>query len=254
VTSITGLVLPIARLVEEIERKRGIPVLVDGAHSPGMVPLDLRQLGASWYTGNAHKWLCAPRGCALLYAAPGQRASTWPLVLSHGLTDSRPARGERPLLHTRFDWQGTDDVSAWLALPAALDALRDVAAALGLVGSDVTHGDAIEALAARNRALVLAGRDLLLDRWGVAAPCPPSMIGSLAAIALPALQRPPPPSTCGFIDPLGDWLLTEAGVEVPVQPFPRAGCRTLRISAAPYNTMADYERLADAVAPWLPGA
>lgn len=131
VTSITGLVLPIARLVEEIERKRGIPVLVDGAHGPGMVPLDLRQLGA---------------------------------------------------------------------------------------------------------------------------PCPPSMIGSLAAIALPALQRPPPPSTCGFIDPLGDWLLTEAGVEVPVQPFPRAGCRTLRISAAPYNTMADYERLADAVAPWLPGA
>lgn len=110
ITSPTALVLPLERIAAEA-RKVGARVLVDGAHAVGQVPLDLTRLGVDWYVSNAHKWLFAPRGTAFLYAAPEAATLTSPPVVSHHVGLGFPRS---------FDWIGTRDYTAWLALPAAL--------------------------------------------------------------------------------------------------------------------------------------
>jgi isopenicillin-N epimerase len=111
ITSPTALVMPLDRIIPVL-RRAGARVLVDGAHGVGQVPLDLAALGADWYVSNAHKWLYAPRGCAILFAAGDVAAMTRPTVVSHYIERGFPAC---------FDWVGTRDYSPWLAIPAAID-------------------------------------------------------------------------------------------------------------------------------------
>ncbi len=236
VTSPTGLVFPIAAIVRALAA-RGVDTLVDGAHAPGMVDLDVASIGAAYYTGNCHKWLCAPKGAGFLWVRRDRQPGVRPLAISHGATVPRTDRS-RFLLE--FDWTGSLDPTAWLCVPDALDT----------VGGLLPGG--WPAVRATNRELALDARRLLCDALRVAPPCPEDMIGSLATVPLPDQSDG---GVAPFAsDPLADRLLVRHRIEVPVSAWPAPPRRVLRISAQLYNTRAQYERLAGALVEELSAA
>jgi isopenicillin-N epimerase len=228
VTSPTALILPIEELVAALEPS--VPVLVDGAHGPGMLPLRLDRLGASWYVGNCHKWLCAPRGVGFLWAREDRRDGLYPPVISHGWSRPEPER-----FHAMFDWTGTDDPTPILSLPVAIEFLA-------------AHGG-LEEVMAHNRRLALAGRAALLDALGVEPPAPVDMIGSMASVPLPRSERP----ADDLVDPLTRRLRDIHRIEVPVFYWPEPPHRVVRISAHLYNRPTEYRRLAEALTVELGG-
>jgi isopenicillin-N epimerase len=230
VTSQTGLVLPIEALVREL-RTRGVETLVDGAHAPGMLPLNVAAIGAAWYTGNCHKWICAPKGAAFLYTRPDMQEQTRPIVISHGANSTRTDRS-RYLIE--FDWVGTDDPTAVLSVPEAIR----------FMGQLMPGG--WPAIRETNRQLVLRGRDVLCTALGIAPPCPDEMIGSLASLPLPDGDGRPGTSPL-YADPLQDLLLQQFHIEVPVIPWPKPPKRLIRLSAQVYNGDGDYEQLGHAL-------
>ncbi len=223
VTSPTGIVLPIERIVRSLEG-RGVAVLVDGAHAPGMVPLAIDRMAPSFYTGNFHKWICAPKGAAMLWVREDRRAMMHPTTISHGYT----ARTSRGAFHDEFDWTGTDDPSPWLLVGRAARTISEMAGSM-------------EALMQSNRALALEARRILTTKLGITAPAPESMIGSLVAVPLA-----PRSDDGGERDPLYE-ALTAQRFRVPVMPWPGLRDRILRVSAQRYNDASQYEALADAV-------
>jgi isopenicillin-N epimerase len=219
-------VFPIERLVADLAA-RGVDTLVDGAHAPGMVPLDLRALGAAYYTGNGHKWLCAPKGAAFLFVRRDRQAAIRPLIVSHGANSPRT---DRSRFRLEFDWTGTGDPSPQLCLP---ESIRQVGALLP---------GGWPAVMARNHALACAARRRLCAALGVPPPCPETMLGSLASVPIPD----------GLREPLHLALFEKHRIEVPVMAWPAVPRRILRVSAQLYNEMADYERLAEALPALLP--
>ena len=224
VTSPTGLVLPVERLVLPLQR-HGAFVMVDGAHAPGMLPLDLDALGAAAYTGNMHKWPCAPKGAAFIHVRRDRQAQVRPLVISHGANSPRT---DRSRFRIEWDWTGTSDPTPWLCIPAALRA----------VGAMVPGG--WPEVMARNRASALLGRDLLCEALGIERPAPDDMIGSLASVPLPDAHVAPAPPL--YIDSLQDALWAR-GIEVPVMPWPAWPGRALRIAPHLYTEREEIERL-----------
>jgi isopenicillin-N epimerase len=236
VTSPTALVLPITAIVRELDR-RGVDTLVDGAHAPGMVPVDLDELDAAYWTGNAHKWLCAPKGSAVLHVRIDKRDALRPLVVSHGANDPRTDR-TRFLL--RFDWTGTTDPTPWLAIPAAIRFVGGV------------HPDGWAGLMAANAALARIGRDRICAALDVPPPAPDAMLGSMATVPLPNLAATP-----AAAERLQAALFDEDRIEVPVLTFPVRGALAtgeaprsvlVRISAQLYNRPEEYAWLADRLA------
>ncbi|MCH7226106.1 aminotransferase class V-fold PLP-dependent enzyme [Haloferula sp. A504] len=232
VTSPTALIFPIDRLVSEIQG-RGIDVLVDGSHAPAMVPLDLDALGAAYYTGNCHKWMCAPKGAGFLHVRRDRQEPIVPAVISHGMNMRRPGRSR---FHDLFDWIGTIDPTPWICVKDSIEFLESAFPG-GAAG-----------LAARNRRLALAARDLLCRALSGDPPAPNSMLGTMATVVLPDESQPdqmdfttsPSPSL-----PLYCHLLREHNIDVPVSPWPAPPRQTLRISAQAYNHLAQFERLAE---------
>jgi isopenicillin-N epimerase len=240
VTSATGLVLPVEALVRGLQ-SRGVDVLVDGAHAPGMVPIDLNALNAAYYTGNLHKWVCAPKGAGFLHVRRDRQAGIMPNIISHGYSVPRPGRSR---LHDLFDWVGTLDVSPWLCVKEAIAFIR------GLVppgpGEDGSH-----ALMRHNRDLALRGRRMLCEALGSAPASPEEMIGSLAAVWLPDDPDPeggrdestsPTPQHS-----LQSALMSRFSIEVPAYHFPKPPRRVVRISAQVYNDVGQYQRLIEAL-------
>jgi isopenicillin-N epimerase len=228
VTSPTALVFPIERLVAAL-RERGVETIVDGAHAVGQVPLDLDRLGAACYTSNAHKWLCAPKGAAFLHVRRDLHDRIHPLVVSHGFEESGPGR-----FHAEWDWTGTDDPSAWLSIPECLRFLESLRP-----GGLAAHMQA-------NHALAVRGRAILLESLGVGSPAPESMLGSMAAIPLPASDAKAP---LGRIpcERIPQWT-RERGIESWFFPWACAGGKLVRISAQAYNDESQYRALASLLA------
>ncbi len=231
ITSATGLVLTIERLVSELE-SRGVPVLVDGAHAPGMLPLDVTALGASFYTGNLHKWVCAPKGAAFLHVRPDWQDRVRPTCISHGANMPTDARSR---YLNEFDWTGTQDFSPWLALPAAIE----------LVGS--RHPGGWRGLMEANRARALAARPLVCDALQCEVPAPDGMIGALVSLPMPSMPQLAAPASVFDRDPVQEALYAQR-IEIPVSHWPAPGQRVIRYSSQDYNTADDYEALATALA------
>ncbi len=229
VTSSTALILPIAEIVGEL-RRGGVMTLVDGAHAPGMIPVDLAGIGADVYVANCHKWLCAPKGAAFLAAAPDIRERLVPLAVSFGYT-AEGTEGSR--FHAMFDWTGTDDPTAHLSVPRALEV---VAGAMVGGWSEVMR---------HNHDLAITGRRLAHEVLGEPIVTPASLFGSMAAIPLPDMD-----GGAVYTDPLQTFLREKHDVVIPVTPGPRPRQRWLRLSAQIYNDVDDYERLANALEEW----
>jgi isopenicillin-N epimerase len=241
VTSPTAVAFPIERIVPALA-ERGIDTIVDGAHAPGMLPLDLDRLGAAYYTGNLHKWVCAPKGSAFLHVRRDRQAAIRPATLSHGANAPLTPAGPSRFRH-EFDWQGTGDPSGWLAVPDAI----------AFVGGLLEGG--WPAVMARNRALASESGAKLARALGTGEPAPADLLGSMVALPLPLegpLGGPPAAGASSPLDtdPLQDALLERFGIEVPINPWPVPAAdppapprRLIRVSAALYNDAADVDRL-----------
>jgi isopenicillin-N epimerase len=217
ITSESALIMPVSAIAAECHA-RGVFVLVDGAHAPGTLPLDIPALGVDWYTGNLHKWAYAPRSCGFLWAARDRQEFLHPPVISWGLGHGFTAE---------FDWVGTRDPSPYLAAPEGIAFMRE------LGEPDVR---------AYNHALAWDGAWLLSERWGTELGVGETLVGAMATVPLP--QR------FGSIQAdaarLRDALLFEDRIEV--QLHASRGRLWVRLSAQVYNDMADVERLSAAVA------
>ena len=212
VTSGTALVLPAAEIVAEA-RAAGLTTIVDGAHAPAHVPVDMDSLGADFYSGNCHKWLTAPKGAGFLHVRPEHQEHVDGPIVSWGYREGRT-------FQERVELQGTRDAAAWLSVPDAIDfqATRDW-----------------DGVRARCRLLALDARDSLCDRLGTERLAPNEMLGQMATVRL----RESDPG-------LSDRLFAEHRIEIPV-----VGKRDdhIRLSVAAYTTVEDLDRLLSA----LPG-
>ncbi len=261
ITSPTGLVLPVEELVRELNA-RNIDTIIDGAHAPGHIPVDLRAMNPTYYTANCHKWICSPKGSAFLYVRKDRQAGFRPLVLSNNAEKPRAGRAQ---FLTEFDYQGTADYTAFMSIPAAIEAMPHIASGVpplsewgsapGAAGpqpgasASALHG--WDTIRAHNRALVLEGRRILCGALGIDPPAPESMLGALCTLILPPhdperharlMQRP-----TRFHDALWDRLIDHHRIQVPIWGLPGRPHRFVRISAQLYNSREQYEYLAEAL-------
>ena len=220
ITSGTAKLFPVASIVRELHA-RGVKVLIDAAHAPGAVEVDLESLGADYWTGNLHKWACAPRATAAIYAAPHLRDDLESVPISWRRPEGFP--------HS-FSKIATADVTGWLAAPAALKFFED----LGW-----------EAVRARNNALARTGQQLVAGEINVSLEGMPGSDAPDYPIPMRLIPLPGVTPTREAAVELTDRLAVEYGVECPVDVW--NGQALLRVSAQLYNDIADFERLASAL-------
>lgn len=216
VASPSAIMMPVEEVVA-LGRGRGVPVLVDGAHAPGMINLALDRLGADFYVGNCHKWLCAPKGAGFLAVSAEWAARLHPTVISHAYGQGFTAE---------FGKIGTRDPSPWLAVPAAIAFHERLGGA---------------ALRDRNRALACGAAMRLADDLDSELGGPADLFGSMATVRIPAS----PPADWPTAGRLRTLLWATHRIEAPVMAL--AGALWLRLSAHAYNEEADYKPLGPAL-------
>lgn len=217
VTSPTALVLPIADIVKALAAK-GIDTFVDGAHGIGFMELDMAALGAAYYTSNCHKWLCAPISSAFLYVRPDRQEDIIPAI-------SQYVAAEHPFA-TRFNWQGTKSLSARLCIPQTMRYMAEL------------HPGGWPGIYRRNRALALAAREFLCEKFGAPLTCPESMVGCMSSVPLGPFDFP-----AGEQHSFHKRMYDRFGYAINAPGF--EGAYYLRPSPHLYNSLADYERMAE---------
>jgi len=218
VTSPTALIFPVADIAREC-RARGIELLVDAAHVPGMLDVDVEAIGASYWTGNLHKWCCAPKGTAVLWVDPSRRNDIKPATVSHFLDEGFLAE---------FDWQGTRDMAAWMTAGFAIDFMAQFG---------------WPAVQTHNRQMAAWVQRMLCERWELdpVSPMNGCMLGSMCTVPLPAEI----PARFAKPEDFQEALYREHMIELPVIDF--GGRWHVRPSAQVYNRAEQYDRLAHAV-------
>lgn len=231
ITSASSLVFPVAPIIKECNA-RGIDVVLDGAHSPGQVHVDLGALQPSYFVGSGHKWLCGPKGIGFMYVRADKQPGFRPLALSSRANKVRP---DRALFLRDFDYSGTGDYSAFLSLPESI----------GVVGSLLPGG--WSALFRHNHELIVKARAHVCNVLGIEPSCPDSMLGTMASIAIPDAPEAIADRPTKYDDALQDALIDTHAMATPIW---RLNCnqqRIVRLSAHVYNTMEQYERYAEAL-------
>ncbi len=231
VTSQTGLVLPIKRIIDVLA-ERDIDTLVDGSHAPGMIPLDVNALGAAYYAGNCHKWVCAPKSAGFLHVRSDKQSAIRPLTISHGANSPRT---DRSRLQIEFGWMGTRDPSAVLSVPFAIEYMG------GLLPGGWPE------IMESNRRLALAGRKLILEALDIPSPAPDHMIGSLSSIPLANPSLAKPYQSLKYQSFWQEALIECHNLEVPLFAWPSHPDHIVRISAQVYNKPEHYELLTEAL-------
>ncbi len=217
VTSATATRFPVEALRAKLPPRCAL--LVDGAHAPGAMPLDVHAIGAEFYAANLHKWVMAPKGSAFLHVRADQAASTHPCVISHFFGE-----GFEP----EFDWQGTRDMAAWMTAGFAIDFMAQFG---------------WPAVQTHNRQMAAWVQRMLCERWELdpVSPMNGCMLGSMCTVPLPAEI----PARFAKPEEFQEALYREHMIELPVIDF--GGRGHVRPSAQLYNRAEQYDRLAHAV-------
>ena len=215
ITSATALIQPVEEIVRELE-KRGVDTLVDGAHVPGSIPLDIERIGAAYYTANCHKWLCSPKSAALLHVRKDKQKPILPLIISHAGHKAEP-------FTERFFWQGTLDPSPVLCAADSIDYM----ASLMPGGWD--------AIMKRNHDVCIQARDFFCRELGLTPSCPEEMNAGMTTIELPDLgdMKPPDYKNC---DSLQNEIYRTYDLELPLWYWSQPPRRTTRLSVQLYNS------------------
>jgi isopenicillin-N epimerase len=213
ITSAGGAVLPIKEMAATC-RDRGVAVVVDGAHAPGQVTLDVSQLGVDWYVGNLHKWAFAAKGTGVVWCAPNRQPSLHPTAISHDLDNGFTAE---------FDYCGTRDNSPWLAAPAAIDYLERLNP---------------EAVRTYNNGLAGEAGSLLASAWRTEIAASSAYRAAMASVRLPGSRGCTPDAALRISRRLNEEHRITAGVVFLDSNI------WVRVSAQVYNEISDYERLA----------
>ncbi|MBV9097911.1 MAG: aminotransferase class V-fold PLP-dependent enzyme [Frankiaceae bacterium] len=215
IASPTGFVFPVADIVAAAH-ERGLPVLVDAAHAPGQLDVDLDALGADFWVGNLHKWVCSPRGCAALVVAPRWRDVVRPLVASHGYADG---------YHDAFDWTGTADAVPLLAIPAALD---------------FWDGLGWDAVRRHQHELATTGAHAVADALGTEVVIADEFTAAMRLVRLPVVL-----AAEAEREKVAYALIADHGVTAHITEH--AGTTYVRMCGQLYNTPEHYERLGKAL-------
>lgn len=224
ITSPTALILPVKEICHRA-RQAGLISIVDGAHAPGQIPLNLIEIGADLYIGACHKWLCAPKGAAFLYARSEIQPRLEPLVVSWGYESEKPSGSQFIDYH---EWQGTRDLASFLSVPAAIE---------------YQSSNNWSAIQSRCHHLASQTRQRINHLTGLDAICPDSIdwFAQMTAIRLPATIN---------IDTLKESLYNDFNIEVPIIQWNNHPL--IRVSFQAYNDQADADALLDALGRLLP--